>query len=584
MTLTRHPLTKCRTRDCPFTPKEHDEWMELCSRAPEHGHRHDQPSHQHWPKKGMGGRPSGSPLSVLKDPRSMRFYVARGAERHEVLEGMCAVCKKPLFDGDDVMDNESAIAPLTETATGAVAGESPKSSTPPKPSAVDAIRFPVLSRRGVKPPPSEEAGRRAIEETGDTAPVSLDLDGAAAESARVALPVLPKSSRARARATADTVGVVGSSAHGDEIVSAARADESAHLGTLAESEATARTKPLPSLSTICCGECITAGFTLDIDHDPSIIPESPRIVAILCWPMHDRIDNADWGNAVKPIPGRGRVYFAWDLHGNTLIEKDIDGQVLSDGDEARLEGEALRAPGSEESAGGEPGRRVASAPSLSTKEESDGLDTDVPGPSDDGASGEVGKPAEASPPDKPVTSGDGTARGSQYDPIHHPNVLTHDQRVAIAGQIKDAEWGRQWLAGDTANAWEAEMGQEAWQYLGDFGYQPESLSNIMNVCAAVPKRLRGYSLRFSHFVVVAGENLEDMEMWLDKCAEEQWSVKAFRRQVKGTKPRVKRWSLEELDELLKKFVYKSDEESVSYPTGPIGDAVIIFFQWLGRQA
>jgi len=493
----------------------------------------------------------------------MRFYVARGAERHEVLEGMCAVCKKPLFDGDDVMDNESAIAPLTETATGAVAGESPKSSTPPKPSAVDAIRFPVLSRRGVKPPPSEEAGRRAIEETGDTAPVSLDLDGAAAESARVALPVLPKSSRARARATADTVGVVGSSAHGDEIVSAARADESAHLGTLAESEATARTKPLPSLSTICCGECITAGFTLDIDHDPSIIPESPRIVAILCWPMHDRIDNADWGNAVKPIPGRGRVYFAWDLHGNTLIEKDIDGQVLSDG----AEGETVsKVPsGRQEPLGSaevpEPlearSEGQPSAPSLSTKEESDGQDDSV-------LSGDV--------------------RGRNLDVSSGPSPLTHDQRVAIAGQIKDAEWGRQWLAGDTANAWEAEMGQEAWQYLGDFGYQPESLSNIMNVCAAVPKRLRGYSLRFSHFVVVAGENLEDMEMWLDKCAEEQWSVKAFRRQVKGTKPRVKRWSLEELDELLKKFVYKSDEESVSYPTGPIGDAVIIFFQWLGRQA
>ncbi|KKM62243.1 hypothetical protein LCGC14_1466550 [marine sediment metagenome] len=38
---------------------------------------------------------------------------------------------------------------------------------------------------------------------------------------------------------------------------------------------------------------------------------------------------------------------------------------LSDGAEARLEGEALRAPGSEESVGGEPGRCVASASSLS---------------------------------------------------------------------------------------------------------------------------------------------------------------------------------------------------------------------------
>ncbi|KKL95293.1 hypothetical protein LCGC14_1856110 [marine sediment metagenome] len=48
-----------------------------------------------------------------------------------------------------------------------------------------------------------------------------------------------------------------------------------------------------------------------------------KIVAILCPPCHDRIDNGDWGNAVKDIPGRGRVYFAWDLHGNTLIEKEV---------------------------------------------------------------------------------------------------------------------------------------------------------------------------------------------------------------------------------------------------------------------
>ena len=377
MTLTRHSLIKCRTQDCPFTPEEHDEWMELCARAPEHGHRHDQPSHQHHPKKGMGGKNSKS-----------------------------------------------------------------------------------------------------------------------------------------------------------------------------------------------------------------------KVVAILCWPMHDRIDNADWGNAVKDIPGRGRVYFAWDLHGNTLIEKEVmpgepeqrvrsqldqreegrDGQVLSDG---AKEGTAPPQGAAEANTSA-----PALASSLSTKEESDGSDRpqghqkDVRG--DQGGEGEAVSAEVAA-----LVAGGGRSDG---DTEHRPPPLTHDQRVAKAKEIKDAEWGRQWLAGDTANAWEAEMGQEAWQYLGDFGYQPESLSNIMNVCAAVPKRLRGYNLRFSHFVVVAGENLEDMEMWLDKCAEEQWSVAEFRRQVKGTKPRVKRWSLEELDELLKKFVYESDEESVPYPTGPIGDAVIIFFQWLGEQA
>jgi len=155
-------------------------------------------------------------------------------------------------------------------------------------------------------------------------------------------------------------------------------------------------------------------------------------------------------------------------------------------------------------------------------------------------------------------------------------ALTHEQRVAIAANIKDMEWGRQWMAGDWANAWESELGEEAWQYLSEFGYQPESLSNIMRVCAAIPPKLRRYqTLRFSHHVVVAGLNREDMEMWLDKCEEEQWSVAEFRRQVKGTKLRVRRWSLKELwtefDE------WHGEDECVDC------HAVDDFFRWLGGQ-
>jgi len=162
--------------------------------------------------------------------------------------------------------------------------------------------------------------------------------------------------------------------------------------------------------------------------------------------------------------------------------------------------------------------------------------------------------------------------------------LTHDQRVAIAQEIQNAEWNRQWFAGDVGNAWIEELGESAEQYLSDFGYQPESLSNILRVCAAIKPPYRNGKLRFSHHTIVYELPPEERMRWLTECEAEGWSVAEFRRQVKGTKPRVKRWSLEELDELLKKFVYKSDEESVPYPTGPIGDAVIIFFQWLEEQA
>ncbi len=266
-----------------------------------------------------------------------------------------------------------------------------------------------------------------------------------------------------------------------------------------------------------------------------------KIIAILCPPCHDRIDNVDWGNNVKNFPGRGDVYFAWDLHGNTLIERP----VLSDGAEAATSGsisntaegvKVIADPtpprGSEGNLKPDSVAAHTSAPSPSAeKEEGDGQESGVP---DGGVHGpDVG--------DTPV--------GDSISPIR----LTHEQRVAIAQMIKDTEWNRQWIAGDTGNAWIAELGEEAEQYLSDFGYQPESLANILRVCAAIPKALRSSSLRFSHHVVVADLNREDMDEWLGTCEIEQWSVAEFRRRVKGTKPRVKRWTLGELEEAVADF-------------------------------
>ncbi|KKK74834.1 hypothetical protein LCGC14_2879810, partial [marine sediment metagenome] len=48
---------------------------------------------------------------------------------------------------------------------------------------------------------------------------------------------------------------------------------------------------------------------------------------------------------------------------------------------------------------------------------------------------------------------------------------------AAVHAIKSMEWNRQWYAGDFANWMERTMGEAAWQYLSDLGYQPESLSN-----------------------------------------------------------------------------------------------------------
>ena len=137
------------------------------------------------------------------------------------------------------------------------------------------------------------------------------------------------------------------------------------------------------------------------------------------------------------------------------------------------------------------------------------------------------------------------------------------QASEIVKQIEDAtgskemEWGRQWLAGDTANEWEEELGEDFWnEWANEFGYTYPTLRNAMRVCAAIPLPCRKYlDLRYSHHVVVYNLNREDIEMWLDKCDQERWSVAEFRRQVKGERPRVKRYSPGEIHDLADEYPF-----------------------------
>jgi len=160
-----------------------------------------------------------------------------------------------------------------------------------------------------------------------------------------------------------------------------------------------------------------------------------------------------------------------------------------------------------------------------------------------------------------------------------PETLTHDQRAAIAAGIKEMEWGRQWLAGDTANEWEEELGEEFWNtWANELGYTYPSLRNNQRVCAAIPPNIRrSWYLRFGHHVVVYDLNREDMEMWLDRCVEEGWSVAEFRRQVKGGRPRVKRWTLEELR-------HKVDDLFSPTTHSIAGGKIHHFLDWLGERA
>ena len=169
-----------------------------------------------------------------------------------------------------------------------------------------------------------------------------------------------------------------------------------------------------------------------------------------------------------------------------------------------------------------------------------------------------------------------TGRGPDIDSREHlrgvrGSQLTHEQRVAVAKAIKDTEWNRQWFAGDTGNLWIEQLGESAEQYLYDFGYVHESLANILRVCAAIKPAFRYGTLRFSHHVVVYDQPPEVRMDWLAECELNGWSVAEFRRQVKGSKPRVKRYSVEELREKRQEW----------WPSlGRVTNTLIAFLDWL----
>jgi hypothetical protein len=302
-----------------------------------------------------------------------------------------------------------------------------------------------------------------------------------------------------------------------------------------------------------------------------------KIVAILCPTCHDRIDNGDWGNR-----DLGRKYIAWDLHGKILIERP----VLSDGAEGETDSKVPS--GRQEPLGSaevpEPlearseGQPSASSPSAG-EEESDGLKSgDGRGRADDAGVQLEPQSEDATLDTLPplARSGIGVQRG---DPVL---VLTHEQRVAIAQEIRDAQLQRQWRAGDTANQWEDELGEDFWNlYANEFGYTYPSLRNVMRVCKRIPPKRRHPEASFALHDVVDGFDFETQEAWLERAFNEEWTVKRLREEmvVEGlltAKPKVKRWPMEKLLEGLEDWPQPTDRPR---PKG----AVRAYLTWLGDQ-
>ncbi|KKK81564.1 hypothetical protein LCGC14_2812150, partial [marine sediment metagenome] len=172
----------------------------------------------------------------------------------------------------------------------------------------------------------------------------------------------------------------------------------------------------------------------------------------------------------------------------------------------------------------------------------------------------------------------GTAEGIVGSP---GSPLTHEQRVAIAQEIRDAQLQRQWRAGDVANAWEEELNEDFWnRYANEFGYTYPSLRNVMRVCSKIPSERRHPEVSFALHNVMVGFDIETRDAWLERAHDEEWPVKRLREELVEAglltkRPKIKRWTLDDLWKLFEEWHEKEECEDCH--------AVDDFFRWLGEQ-
>ena len=381
--------------------------------------------------------------------------------------------------------------------------------------------------------------------------------------------------------------------------------------------------------------CLVTGSTIIEHHHvegrgKKRTQDSTRVVP-LSVPIHKRISLNELGDGILMMADGSKLYRIWDLHNETVHEskpwwmQPQRKQALDSVEEPELP--ASHTPAGESGPGNaaeeagkqageveprvhtpsrvEPARNRGSSSAASPEGGED--EPDIPETKGEAASLHDGEAAQVGRPSRGDRRGSRTDNDSGGPPVSKVQPSSDSLRVATlalpgvitetswepskgfdAGDIeaavhaiKSMEWNRQWFAGDFANYLERTMGEAAWQYLSDLGYQPESLSNIMRVCEKIPAPLRRGSLRYSHHVVAYTDNREDIEGWLDKAEENQWSVAELRRQKHGVKKKTKRWSLEELRELLSAWERESPRNQEMAMVS--ADSIVFFLDYLAEQ-
>ena len=309
-------------------------------------------------------------------------------------------------------------------------------------------------------------------------------------------------------------------------------------------------------------------------HVPKRSQGGKRIVAFLCPDCHDKVDNTpDWENAVAPGEGGQEEYILWDTRveggwNHPLICRPLEaGSAAADrvgaGDSERLtETSPVRSGGE---ALNRPLRQSAAAPPVSGEDRA----------------GEGGESASAlneramtdsrtQRADKSRSLVPGVESGPSPAPFSLETWCQEGMKLVYLGlSIRDATDGLRFAIGDWMNNGEGRLGEEVYGYLRAF--KDVTVRQYSWVAAMVPRDTRVTDLDWSHHRAVAALESGEQKEWLEKAQEGNLTSKELYRAIHGEKPRVKKWTLEELRELGQRF---------DKTTRTLGDAWYAFLNWL----
>lgn len=111
-------------------------------------------------------------------------------------------------------------------------------------------------------------------------------------------------------------------------------------------------------------------------------------------------------------------------------------------------------------------------------------------------------------------------------------ALSDEQIVAVIAEFRREVKHRQWRHGDFGNWLVKTRGEEAYQFLDGFGYDPAAFTRIMAVCEHFTGlRIRKPTLSYGHHEVVYTLDPESQEAWLDKAEDEKLNSVELRQAI-----------------------------------------------------